>query len=332
VIVAVRDEEKTLPRLLESLRAQTLSETLFLFVDDRSRDATPRLLEEFCAVMGPRARVIHKHEEPVGLTGKQEALDLAFAVVKGDVLLFTDGDCMLPPTWAREMLWHFRDPRVGAVLGRIELAPTRGFLGRFQAFEQPLLNQYNFGSVGIGVPTGCFGNNMAVRAAAVKEVGGFSRLGYSVTEDAMLLDAVCRGRGWKVAACTSIESVAVTVPKPSWKEFVNQHTRWNAGGLFSSDPVTRLSYTIGVLICLVGSLLVLPLGILDWRVPLLSLNSFLSAGLLAAIGGFYKGKRKGPYFLRFLPYLFFFGFFFGFITLRAFLRHPFEWKGEALRP
>jgi cellulose synthase/poly-beta-1,6-N-acetylglucosamine synthase-like glycosyltransferase len=166
----------------------------------------------------------------------------------------------------------------------------------------------------------------------VKEVGGFRSLGYSVTEDAMLLDAVSRGKGWKVAACTSLQSAAVTVPKSRWNEFINQHTRWNAGGLFSSDPVTRASYTCVVLIYLVGSLLVLPLGVLDWRVPLLSLNSFLSIGLLAAMGGFYKGKRKGQYFLRFLPYLFFFGFFYSFITLKAFLRRPFEWKGAALRP
>ena len=36
VVVAVRDEETTLPRLLASLRAQTLAGCLFLFVDDRS--------------------------------------------------------------------------------------------------------------------------------------------------------------------------------------------------------------------------------------------------------------------------------------------------------
>ena len=38
VIVAVRDEAATLPLLLESLRAQTRRDILFLFVDDRSKD------------------------------------------------------------------------------------------------------------------------------------------------------------------------------------------------------------------------------------------------------------------------------------------------------
>jgi cellulose synthase/poly-beta-1,6-N-acetylglucosamine synthase-like glycosyltransferase len=327
VVVAVRDEEGTLPRLLDSLRAQTLDGCLFLFVDDRSTDGTARLLDDFCAAVGPRARVIHNRAEPAALTGKQAALDLAFAEARGDVLLFTDGDCRLPPEWAEEMLLHFLDDRVGVVLGRIELAEGASFLGRFQAFEQPLLNQYNFGSVGIGIPTGCFGNNMGVRAAAVKQAGGFRALGYSVTEDAMLLDALCRRNGWEVKTCTSIRSAATTIPKTSWREYFNQHIRWNAGALFSSDLVTRASYIFVVVIYLVGSLLVLPLGFLDWRVPVLSLNSFLSIGLLAFAGGFHEGKRKGRYFLRFLPYLFFFGFFYSFITVRTLAQRSFVWKG-----
>jgi cellulose synthase/poly-beta-1,6-N-acetylglucosamine synthase-like glycosyltransferase len=332
VIVAVRDESATLPLLLESLRVQTRRDVLFLFVDDRSKDRTGTILDEFCSAVGDRARVIHVEREPEGLTGKQAALDLAFSQAKGDVLLFTDGDCVVPTTWAEEMLSHFRDSRVGAVLGRIELPEGASFLRRFQAFEQPLLNQYNFGSVGIGMPTGCFGNNMAVRARAVEETGGFHALGYSVTEDAMLLDAVCRGGDWKVRACTSDRGAATTRAQVSWKGFVDQHTRWSAGGLFSPDLVTRISFTFVVLFYLVGSLVVLPLGFLDWRVPVLSLNSFLSIGLLAGLGGLYPGKNRARYYLRLLPYLFFFGFFYSYITVRALVRRPFEWKGAILRP
>ena len=332
VVVAVRDEAATLPLLLESLRAQSREDVLFLFVDDRSGDGTGALLDEFCSTVGDRARVIHNSREPRRLTGKQAALDLAFSRTRGDVLLFTDGDCVVPPTWADEMLAHFSDSRVGVVLGRIELPEAGGFLGRFQAFEQPLLNQYNFGSVGIGMPTGCFGNNMAIRARAVREIGGFHALGYSVTEDAMLLDAVCRTGGWQVRACISDRGTAETRAQDSWKGYIDQHTRWNAGGLFSPDVVTRVCFIFVVLFYLVGSLVVLPLGILDWRVPVLSLNSFLSIGLLAGLGGLYPGKNRARYYFRFLPYLFFFGFFYSYITVRAFVRRPFEWKGSTLRP
>ena len=113
---------------------------------------------------------------------------------------------------------------------------------------------------------------------------------------------------------------------------MDQHTRWNAGGLFSADPVTRGSFIFVVLIYLVGSLLVLPLGFLDVRVPLLSLTSFISIGLLAAIGGFYEGKQRGITSFASCHFSCFLGFFYSFITLRALVRRPFEWKGTELRP
>lgn len=332
VIVALRNEQETLPALLASLRAQTRTDTLFLFVDDRSSDGTGRLLDEFCASMGPRARVIHNAGEPRELTGKQAALDLAFDACKGDVLLFTDGDCVVPPGWVDGMLACFQEPEVGIVLGRIELPAARGFLGAFQAFDQPLLNQYNLGSVGVGLPTGCFGNNMAVRAAALLKVGGFRTLGYSVTEDAMLLDAVCRSGAWKARARIADSCAVRTVGRGTWADFVNQHTRWNAGGLFAGDFVTRFFYILVVVIYLTSSIVFLPLGFLDWRIPALCSVSFISIGLLGAIGGLYPGKKKLRYFLSFLPFLVFFGFFYVFVTLRALLERPFEWKGRALRP
>ncbi|HVP17592.1 MAG TPA: glycosyltransferase [Spirochaetia bacterium] len=332
VIVALRNEERTLPALLESLRVQTRNDAMFLFVDDRSTDATGRLLDEFCAAEGERARVIHNTREPQVLTGKQAALDLAFAASRGDVLLFTDGDCTVAPGWVEDMVGCFQDPAVGAAIGRIELETDASFLQRFQAFEQPLLNQYNLGSVGIGLATGGFGNTMAVRAEAVRETGGFQVLGYSVTEDAMLLDAVCHKAGWKPSACVTAAGAARTIAKTRWADYVNQHTRWNAGGLFSEDPITRFFYVLVVLIYLTGSLLVLPLGILDWRVPVLSLTSLVSIGMLAAIGGFYEGKDRIRYFVPFLPFLVFFAFFYVFVTLRAFVWRPFEWKGRMLSP
>ncbi len=331
VVVAVRNEEKTLPALLSSLRAQTVPEVRFLFVDDRSTDATPELLDEFCAQLGDdKARVIHNSKEPEGLTGKQAALDLAFEACRGDVLLFTDGDCTVPPGWSEEMLACFQDPAVGVVISRIELEADGSFLQRFQAFEQPLLNQYNLGSVGIGLATGCFGNNMAVRAEAVKATGGFHALGYSVTEDAMLLDAVCRTGGWSPRARVSAAGAARTVGTVRWADYVNQHTRWNAGGLFSEDLITRISYIFVVLIYLTATVFLLPVGILDWRISVLSLTSFVSIGLLGAIGGLYEGKDRLGYYITFLPFLVFFGFFYVFVTLRAFAMRPFEWKGRVL--
>jgi cellulose synthase/poly-beta-1,6-N-acetylglucosamine synthase-like glycosyltransferase len=329
VVVAVRNEAANLSPLLKSLVLQTDKDCLFLMVDDRSEDGTANLLERFADSLGPRARVIRNTRDPEDLTGKQAALDIAFTAARGDVLLFTDGDCIVPPGWVEGMLGYFSDPAVGVVLGRIELRRGASFLSRFQAFEQPLLNQYNFGSVGIGLPMGCFGNNMAVRLEAIRKAGGFRELGYSVTEDAALLSAVARRTPWGVRASTRVGTTVVTDPRPSWSEYIEQHTRWNAGAFFADDAATRAGYGF-IVGYLVICCLALPLGFLDPRISLLCLNAFLSMGILGFLGGLYPGKRKGGYFLLFLPFLLFFGFFYSFISLRALARRPFEWKGSIL--
>ncbi len=329
VIVAVRNEAANLAPLLGSLREQDEPGCLFLFVDDNSTDGTPAILKEFCASMGGRARLFCSTEPPRGLTGKQAALDIAFAECRGEVLLFTDGDCVLEKGWVRGIVDCFHAPEIQVVLGRVELQTDGSFLSRFQAFEQPLINQYNLGSAAMGLPTGCFGNNMAARSASIRSIGGFSRIGYSVTEDAALLSALSKRPGARVCVATDACTVVRTRPKESWREYINQHTRWNAGAFFARDIMTRAPYSF-IVAYLMFCIFALPFGILDWRIALLSLNAFLSIGLLGLAGGLYAGIRRGLYFARLVPYVVFFGFFYSYVSLRAILRRPFEWKGSRM--
>ncbi len=60
-------------------------------VDDRSEDATGRILDEFAA-SHPRFRAIHVKELPAGWLGKPHALQQAYEASSGEWLLFTDAD------------------------------------------------------------------------------------------------------------------------------------------------------------------------------------------------------------------------------------------------
>ena len=332
VVVAARDEEVALPALLASLARQTDRDCTFLFVDDRSTDGTARVLERFRASLPDRVRVLAGTEEPAGLTGKQAALDLAIRESRADVLLFTDADCVVPEGWVADMGSRFSDPAVGAVLGRVRLPEARGFLRRFQAFEQPLINQYNLAPVGLGGAFGCFGNNLAVRREAALAVDGFRGLGYSVTEDTTLLTAIRDLGGWKVGASLSAEGTVTTTAMPDWRSYVNQHTRWNAGAIHARDWQTRLVYLLVIVLYLPLTLVVLPLGLGDWRVAALSLTSFLSVGSFGFLAGLNPGVERARYYRRFVPYLVFFQFYYSFVTWRAVLARPFDWKGRRLRP
>jgi len=122
-----------------------------------------------------------------------------------------------------------------------------------------------------------------------------------------------------------------TTAKPDWPSYVNQHTRWNAGAIHARDWQTRLVYLLVIVLYLPLTLAVLPLGFLDWRVPLLSLTSFVSVGSFGLLAGLYPGVKRACYYRRFMPYLVFFLFFYSFVTWRAVLGRRFEWKGRRLR-
>jgi glycosyltransferase involved in cell wall biosynthesis len=91
LLFAARDEEEKLPGSLATLAQLDYPELEIIGVDDRSEDATGRILDEF-AESHARFRAIHVKELPAGWLGKPHALQQAYEASSGEWLLFTDAD------------------------------------------------------------------------------------------------------------------------------------------------------------------------------------------------------------------------------------------------
>lgn len=335
VVVAAMNEQDALPHLLASLAAQTTTAFELVLVDDRSSDATAAIMERHRAAAPYPVRVVRNRRPPAACTGKQQALDLGVAAAGGELLLFTDADCILPATWVEGLAAYFAaDPggAVGAVFGQLAVrsrAPRRGgFLERYQAFEQPLVHQYSTGSAGLGTPTGCFGNNLALRAPVLARIGGFRSLGYTLTEDAALIGAAHRG-GWRVRAATLLATQITTAPQPSWGGFINQHVRWNGGAFFSSDRAAAWGYRY-VTLFLIVSVAAAPAALLAPWLAVLPGTSLLSIGTLAALEALLYHRRRGRALARVIPYTLFFMGFYAYITVLAIAGVRTDWKGARL--
>jgi len=329
VVVVAKDEESALPALLRSLESQTVQGFEVVLVDDRSRDSTRSLMDQFRQSHGARIRVLSNRQEPVGLGPKQFVLDIALREAAGEILLFTDADCVLPPTWVEKLVPYFEDSRVGIVFGQISLAEPPTFLGRFQAFDQPLIHQWNSATAGLGMPGSCFGNNLAARREAVEAVGGFRGLGYTLTEDAALTAAVAKA-GWQVRVSTWTGAMIQTQPQSSWRDFLNQHLRWNSGGFFHQDFSNRFGYRY-ITVFLIVSVLVLPACPFWPALLVMPTSSFLSVGLLALLSGLLYRPDRPRYLLRLVPYTLFFMLFYSYVTFLSILRVSPEWKGRRFR-
>jgi cellulose synthase/poly-beta-1,6-N-acetylglucosamine synthase-like glycosyltransferase len=123
---------------------------------------------------------------------------------------------------------------------------------------------YLAGSTGIGAAGGGFGNNMILRRSSLDAAGGYDAVAESPTEDAALVSAVRRA-GFAVRAGCLPDLFVWTAAESSWRALVKQTLRWNNGGLFSPDPLTRLNF--GMLMVMIS------LGMLC--IPLLPFFPFL---------------------------------------------------------
>ena len=96
VLFAARDEAEKLPAALQTLLAQDYPRYEVVAADDRSRDATPRILDEY-ARTNKRLKVLHLTELPPAWLGKTHGLQTAYEHSSGEWLVFTDADVQFAP-------------------------------------------------------------------------------------------------------------------------------------------------------------------------------------------------------------------------------------------
>lgn len=92
VIVPARNEEKNIERCLQYLLAQNYPDYEIIVADDRSSDATPRILERYQTLSKIPLKVIRIEKLPESWTGKNYAVFTASKAARGEWLLFTDAD------------------------------------------------------------------------------------------------------------------------------------------------------------------------------------------------------------------------------------------------
>lgn len=91
ILVPARDEADTIGACLRSLLAQDYGNFEIIVIDDRSTDATARIVAAL-AEQDDRLRLVQILELPPGWTGKTHALHIGQQHARGEWLLFVDAD------------------------------------------------------------------------------------------------------------------------------------------------------------------------------------------------------------------------------------------------
>lgn len=242
ILLAARNEEQRLPACLASLLESDYPQDKIqiVVVNDRSTDRTQEIAEEFAA-RDERIHVLTLTQRLPNMSGKASALCQGMQHARGEIILLTDADCIVPPTWVAAMAAHF-SPEVGLVGGFTLLSPAPALremipqshrdrlFAKIQTLDWMYLLTVGAGAAGLGKPVSILGNNFGFRREAYEQVGGYEKLGFSIIEDFALMNKIVRETDWRVRFSLDAGTTIFSFPSPTWREYLQQRVRWAAGG------------------------------------------------------------------------------------------------------
>src|SRR5262245_23004410 len=184
VIIPVFNGEKTIRPAIESLLAQDFPNLEIIVVDDGSTDGTARIVGGFTGV-------VYRQQKNAGpATARNEGVRHA----AGEIICFTDADCVAHKDWVTRLVRSFDRKEVGAVAGSYGIVNKenvladcihREILYRHEKFKSDFVRA--FGSY-----------NCAVRKDVFNGVGGFDeRYRFASGEDNDLSYKILKG-GYKI--------------------------------------------------------------------------------------------------------------------------------------
>lgn len=157
VVVPVFNSEGIIGRTIEALLGQSLLPREIIIVDDGSTDNTAKIVKKY-----PVKYLYQKNAGPAA------ARNNGWKHAHGDIVAFTDSDCIPDKNWLKNLVEPFKELEVGAVGGAYKTANPEKFLARLIGMEI----EYRYTRMGKYINAhGSY--NLAVRKQVLEEVNGF---------------------------------------------------------------------------------------------------------------------------------------------------------------
>jgi len=251
VIVAARNEENNILDCLTSLDNLIYPDgkIQIIIVDDKSTDNTGKFIEKFISEKSKFLQVTT--QKNIGeLKGKTLAIANGIDQATGEIIMTTDADCIVSPTWAKTIASYYISDDVAIVNGMTNQQEYNSFAA-IQSVDFIYLLTVASGSMNLGKPLSCIGNNMSYRRSLYDEIGGYASLKFSVTEDFNLLMATHKLKKYKIIYPVDAGALVTSKPCSNIKSLYRQKKRWSVGGL-ESDIAGYLVMTAGFIthVCL----------------------------------------------------------------------------------
>lgn len=265
VLIAARNEEKNIEKLLESLKKQSFPKELFevIIVNDHSIDNTDEIINDFINKNKELDVKLLKAEKK----GKKHAISQALHNAINELVIVTDADCVLNDLWIESIVGFYQEEKCKMILAPVLLSPAENLFEKMQVLEHLSLIGSTAGSASIGFPVMCNGANMAYERKAALEVEKF-RKDFDIPsgDDMFLLEQFVKCYGHNnVKFLLSKSAVVKTKTCKTIKDFFRQRRRW----VSKTKSYTSWKVIVTALIVLFFNLSIISLLVSAFFVPAL---------------------------------------------------------------
>jgi cellulose synthase/poly-beta-1,6-N-acetylglucosamine synthase-like glycosyltransferase len=273
IIVPFRNEEKNLPKLLQSFSKLNYPYKLIevILVDDFSTDSSERV----CI----RWRLEHEYLDTTLLENlrlsnspKKDAIGRAMPIAKHDWIITTDADCIVKPNWLLTIDNYIQNNDAEMIVGAVIYKTKNNWFHHFQQLDLLSLQGTTIGSFGINKPFMCNGANFAYTKNFFTKIGGFGGINDKASgDDVFLLQKAVSANLEKVHYLKNNDFIVTTKPENDLFQLFMQRVRWASKTTGYSSTYAKFLAVIVLLmnLSLVCGLWFVVCGCCNWKILLI---------------------------------------------------------------
>ena len=305
IVIPARNESANIKACIDSILAQNYSKSDFevIVIDDFSEDDTAFIVESLQALHeNVRLLKLSNFFKQVEIQSfKKKAIEKAVVHAKGDWIITTDADCIVPPNWLSLYHQYIIKESPVFVAAPVMFIPEKTVLNTFQVLDFLALQGITAAAVGAGKHSMSNGANLAFEKSAFIAVGGYQGVDQIASGDDMfLMHKMKKTLSNRIGYLFHPDAIVLTKAMPNWKDLIMQRIRWSSKARFYDDESI---FWVLLLVYLYNFIFLILLLSGQYQLLCISLafKTFFELYFLDSVSRFFKLQPSLQYFILFQP-------------------------------